>query len=129
MQITKKIHPRVSLSTLWIIVSINMIFAHIFSVMIELEKGITPDVQGKVESVMIIAAIIINIPIAMIFLTRVLPYKAIRLVNIIVGFLTILYMIGSGSLTTYYIIIAAIEIFVLIMIIIISWQWPDPDYS
>ncbi len=62
---------RVKLSTLWIVILINMIFADIFSILVELVNKNTLEIPGEVTLVMAIAAIITNIPIMMIYFSRV----------------------------------------------------------
>lgn len=129
MKIKKNIHPRIKLSTLWIVVLINMIFANIFSIMIELAKGNTLNLNGNVNTGMTIAALLTSIPILMIYFSWILPYKSNRIANTIAGVLTIVYIIGWGALTPHYIILAGIEIFVLVLIMIIAWKWPDPEMA
>jgi len=115
---------KVILSTLWIVVMINMIFADIFTIMVELvNKNTFNDMPGDVKIMMAIAAVVTNIPIIMIYLSRVLPYKSNRLANIIVGIFTIIYVIGGGDFALHYIIIACIEVIFLLLIIIKSWRW------
>src|ERR1035437_6304395 len=118
---------KAKLSTLWIVVLINMLFADIFSIMIELVDKNTLHIPGDVKVIMAIAAIITNIPIFMIYFARVLPYKPNRLANIIAGILTILYVIGGGDMAPHYIIIAVIEVICLLFIIVNSWKWENTD--
>lgn len=121
----KKINAKVRLSTLWIVVMINMIFADIFSIMIELVKRNTLDIPGDVKTIMAIAAIVTNVPILMIYFSRVLAYKVNRVVNIIAAILTIIYVIGGGDTSLHYIIIAGIEVILLLMIIVYSIKWKN----
>lgn len=123
MKIESKIDMKVILSTLWILVVLNMIFADIFSIMVELVNKNTINIPGNVKIVMAIAAVITNIPIIMIYLSRVLPYKSNRPVNIIAGIITIIYVTGGGDLTPHYIIVASVEVLFLLMIIVKSWKW------
>jgi hypothetical protein len=117
---------KAKLSTLWIMVMINMIFADIFTIMVELvHKNTLSELPGEVKTVMAIAAIVTNIPILMIYLSRTLPYKLNRILNIIAGIFTIIYVVGGGMLTPHYIIIASIEVILLLMIIVKSWKWTD----
>jgi len=116
---------KVTLSTLWIVVLINMIFADIFSILVELVNKNTLHIPGDVKVVMAIAAIITNIPILMIYFARILPYKPNRLANIIAGVLTIIYIVGGGDLVPHYIIIATIEVICLLLIIVKSWKWEN----
>ena len=129
MKFKKNIHPRIKLSTLWIVVLINMIFANIFSILMELSKGHVLEFPGDAKMLMTIAAVFINIPILMIYLSWILPYKTNKIANTVAGVLTIFYVLGSGLLTPHYIIIATIEITVLVFIIVISWKWPDPEFG
>jgi hypothetical protein len=124
MSSRNKIDTRVKLSTLWIVVMMNMIFADIFSIMVELVNKNTLDgMPGEVKTVMAIAAVITNIPILMIYLSRVLPHKSNRWTNIIAAVFTIIYVVGGASSFPHYYIIAGIEVIILMAIIIKSWRW------
>jgi len=121
---------KIKLSTLWIVIMLNIIFADILSIMIELVSKNTLDIiGGDVTTTMAIAAIITNIPILMIYLSRVLPYKANRISNIMAAFITMLYVIGGGSLTPHYIIIASIEILLLLLIVWNASKWHNQNSS
>ena len=119
----KTIDLKIKLSTLWIVVMINMIFADIFTITVELVNRNTLAIPGDVKVVMAIAAVVTNIPILMIYFSRVLPYKWNRLSNIIAGILTIIYIIGPGDTSVYYLIVASIEVIILLIIIVKSWKW------
>lgn len=116
---------KATLSTWWIVVVLNMVFADIFSIIIELVDKNTLEIPGDVKVTMAIAALITNIPILMIYLSRVLPRPSNRLCNIIAGVLTIIYVIAGGGTSPHYLIIAAIEIIFLILIIVHSWKWSN----
>ena len=106
---------------------LNLIFADILSIMIELvNKNTLNIIGGDVTTAMAIAAIVTNIPILMIYLSRALPYKANRLSNIVAAFITMLYVIGGGSLTPHYIIIGTIEVMLIFVIIRSAWKWTSP---
>lgn len=121
-----KVSTEVKLSTLWVLVMLNMVFADIFSIIVELISNDVLNIPGNVRSMMAIAAILTNLPIIMIFLSRVLSYKFNRIFNILVGVFTIIYIIGGGSTLVHYLIIASIEIALLLVIIITAFRWKDP---
>ena len=123
----KTMDTKVKLSTLWIVVILNMIFADIFSVMVEIVDKDTLEIPGNVKVIMAIAAVITNIPILMIYLSRILPYKANRVTNIIAGIFTVIYVIGGGDFAPHYIIISTIEVIILLVIIVSSWNWANPE--
>ena len=114
---------KVKLSILWVLVMLNMIFADIFSIIVALVNGNVMDIPAEVTTMMAIAAILTNIPIFMIFLARVLPYKANRWANTIAGVFTILYVVGGAVCLPHYLIIASIEIILLLTIIILAFRW------
>jgi len=104
-----------------------MIFADIFSIMVEIVDKDTLEIPGNVKVIMAIAAVITNIPILMIYLSRILPYKANRVTNIIAGIFTVIYVIGGGDFAPHYIIISTIEVIILLVIIVSSWNWANPE--
>ena len=118
------------LSTLWIFVMVNMLMADIVGFMNpgSLDKMMTGDVGFQVtQEIMLIFSIILEIPIAMILLSRVLKYKANRWANIIAGVITILFVIGGGSLELSYIFFATIEVVSIAFIIWYAWKWSERE--
>jgi len=107
---------------------LNLIFADILSIIVELvNKNTLGDILGEVTSTMAIAAIITNIPILMIYFSKSLDYKANRILNIIASCITIVFVIGGGSLLPHYVICASIEVVVLIIIIRTAWNWSEKE--
>lgn len=116
-------NPKIKLSVLWLIVVLNIITADVLSVFIELEKKDTLDILGEVKMIMAIAALILNIPILMIYFSRFLDGKVNRVLNIVAALVTLLFVIGGGSIMPHYIICASIEVALLILIIWNTWKW------
>ena len=123
----KSLEMKTKLSTLWIVVMFNMLFADIFTIMVEFVDTNGIYLPGEVKIVMAIAAFVTNIPILMIYFSRIMPYKLNRICNIVAGIFTIIYVIGGGSITPHYIIIASIEVILLIMVIINAWKWTETE--
>jgi len=119
---------KVKLSTLWIVVMFNMAFADILSFMLEWTTGHTPEVQVS-QGVMLAFAVLLEIPIAMILLSRVLQYRANRWANIIAAAITIVFVIGGGSTYLHYIFFATVEVVCMLLIVWYAWKWPNPDSS
>lgn len=117
------------ISTLWIIVLINMAFADILSFMLPgfLQQIQTGEVDGVVITpmFMLVAAIFIEVGILMVYLTRALSVRASRLANLGAVVLTILFVVGGGSLSPHYIFIASIEVLTLLHIAYLAWTWRD----
>jgi len=130
---TKKIDTKVLLSTLWIVVMINMLKADVLSLYI---PGATEEVAKtsastglSIPQLMLGGAIMMEISIAMIILSRVLKYRVNRWVNIITGIVTIAFVVGPGSSYPHYIFIATVEVVCLLLIIWNAWKWSDPAVS
>ena len=115
-------------STLWIVIMFNMLFADVLTLFIsenlqELVAGTTA--VEITPNLLLVMAFIIEIPIVMIFLSRVLKYKFNRLANIIAGVITILFVAGGGSMEPHYIFFASIEVICALLIIKLAWKWKE----
>jgi hypothetical protein len=120
------------LSTLWIFVMFNMLSADILSYLKpEHLKVLTTGYAGEIQitdGFLLLAAILMEIPIAMIFLSRILKYKINRWANIIAAPITIAYVLGGGELSyPHYIFFATIETVGMLLIVWYAWKWSDPD--
>jgi hypothetical protein len=124
---TKKLDTKVMLSTLWIVVMINMLKADILSLFIpgsaeELAKT-SASTGTPIPQLMLGGAIIMEISIAMIILTRILKYNFNRWINIIVSLVTIVFVVGGIASYPHYTFIATVEVTCLLVIIWLAWNW------
>jgi hypothetical protein len=124
---TKKIDTKVLLSTLWVVVMINMLKADILSLYIpgsaeELAQT-AASTGAAIPQLMLFGAIMMEISILMIILSRVLKYGLNRWANIVVSVITIVFVIGGGSAYPHYIFIATVEVICLMLIIWFAWKW------
>jgi hypothetical protein len=111
---------KIKIILLWVVVMINAIFADIFSFMF-------PNVFEVTQETMLVFAIILEIPIAMIFLSWVLKDKANRLGNIIASAIYIPFVIAGYSAYLHYYFFATIEIVCMALIIWYAWKWPKQE--
>lgn len=118
---------RTKVSLLWTVMMLNMIFADIFSIILELVNKNTLVIPGDVKTFMAIAAVMVNVGILMIYFSKILPYRICRILNIVAAIITILFIIGGGSFDPHYLIIAAIEIATLVYIIFLSFKWKENE--
>lgn len=128
---SKKIDTKVLLSTLWIVVMINMLKADILSLFIpgaaeEVAKT-SASAGASIPQLMLVGAVMGNLAIAMIILSRVLKYGINRWVNIVVGIVTIAYIWGGMSSYPHYIFIASVETLCLLLIVWFAWKWSNPE--
>jgi hypothetical protein len=115
---------RVRLSTLWVFVMFNMAFADIVGF---LNPGALEEMMAMkpAQGLLLVFSILLEIPIAMIVLSRLLKRRANRWANITAGVITILWVIGGGTASVSYIFFATIEVACLLLIIWYAWSWRE----
>jgi len=118
------------LSALWIVFLLNIVFRDIHEFVEPgfIEEIMTGTLNGNPirEHMLLVGGVMINFPIAMILLSRLLPYRANRWANIIVAviYIAIITMVGTTDLDdTFHLIV---EIAALSFIIFSAWRWRNP---
>jgi hypothetical protein len=126
-----KIDTKVVLSSLWIVVMINMLKADILSLFI---PGSMDEVArtaastgATVPQVMLGAAVIGQLAIAMIILSHVLKYGINRWVNILVAIVIMAYIWVGVVSYPHYIFIASVETLCLLLIVWFAWKWRNVE--
>jgi hypothetical protein len=120
----------VVLSTLWIFILFNMVFADIVGFMNPgaLEGIITGTVGIEItQELLLVFSVLLEVPIAMIFLSRILKPQINRWANIVASVITILFVIGGGSAYLSYIFFATVEVICMLFIIGYAWTWRQPE--
>ena len=135
-KIAGMIDRNVLLSTLWIFVLFNYLYCDVLSNMeAEVLKGL---MTGQIESLQItqgfllLAGILMEIPIAMVLLSRVLRYSANRWANIIAGAIMTAvqissFFVGTTPPTLHYIFYSIIEISCTSVIVWFAWTWRNAE--
>ena len=125
---------RVRLSVLWLVATLNYIYADVFFCIDVLGSGRRG--PGMVlhfsPGAWLVIAILMEIPIAMILLSRILKPTANRWTNIVAGIvetaavlmtsfiLPILHLMGTSS---YYLFFGAIEVVCTSLVVWYAWRW------
>src|SRR5262249_969171 len=134
---TKVNGRQVVLSTLWIFAMFNYAYADILSLFFNpalkpdytktLLAGYVGDIQIT-QGFVLVAAVLMESAIAMVLLSRVLPYGANRWANIIVGVIQTASVawsqIGETNLFNWF--FATIEIACTLFIVWYAWTWRHP---
>ncbi|MFN8482287.1 MAG: DUF6326 family protein [Anaerolineae bacterium] len=127
---------RVVLSTLWIFAVLNYIYADVYALFFNpllqpeaakrFAEGYVGDIQIT-QGFVLVTAILMETAIAMVLLSRVLPYRANRWANILVGGFHTLFVAWSligDTPNGFYLMFAAVEIACTLFIVWYAWTWP-----
>ena len=122
---------KAKLSTLWMFYLFNTIFRDIHE-FIEpgfIEKAMTGTFNGIqiTEQLLLFGGFVAEVPIAMVLLSRLLPYGANRWANIIAAVITLAFEINNGTTDLDDTFHMVIEIAALSFIVWSAWRWRNPD--
>ena len=119
------------LSTIWIFVLFNIIFLEFHKLLQPgfIEEVMTGTINGTqmTQGVLLLGAIVLEIPIAMALLSRVLKYRVNRWANIIAGVVAIAVVITNVTTNLDNIFSSTIGVVALLFIIWYAWKWPKQD--
>ena len=119
-------------STLWIFVTLNYIFCDVFTLFYSesLKQLMTGEMGGmEINQEFLLAfSFLMEMPMMMIVLSRILPYKSNRLANIIVAL--IMTLVQAATLftddnTLHYIFFSIIEVGTTSFILYSAWNWVE----
>jgi len=118
------------ISTLWVVVMFSMVFADIVGMM--MPGVLTSMSAGQVgvpvtQGLLLVFAILLEIPIAMIFVSRILKPVANRWANTVAAVITTLFVVGGGSPYLHYYFFAAVEIACMALIVWTVWARPSSE--
>lgn len=130
----RNVNVKTKLALLWVALMFLYIYNDIFSLyqpghVADLVEGHLAGVQFT-QTVLFGAAALMAFPSLMIFMSITLKAKANRLLNIIVGILHILVLLGtqfvgdSKNVWLYWRFYELLEVLLLILIIRTAWKWP-----
>lgn len=125
---------RTILSTLWVFVTLNYIYCDILSLMDQsiLNQFLTGNVGGMMITPQFLfwGAILMEVPIALVLLSRILKFRANKIANILGGIIKTMAMAGTflmGDSSGYYLFFGIIEIATTVFIIVYAWTWKNAD--
>ena len=123
-------NKKVLLSTLWLFAVLNYLYCDVVGLMDAnlLRQFLSGTVEGMEISPVFLfgASVLMEIPIAMVLLSRILPAKVNQWANVGAGMVMTLVQIATlftGSPTGYYIFFSVIEIATTATIVGIAGRW------
>ena len=131
----KDLERKSLLSTLWIFVLLNMVYADILGMLRPGYLDFLDRVSQQLTGITVLLfALFMEVAIAMILLSRVLAYNSNRRAHFIAIPLTILWVIvpalmpSLGETTPLsYVFFALVEVVTMVFMFWYVWQWPQPE--
>jgi uncharacterized protein DUF6326 len=121
---------KAKLSTLWIFATLNYLYCDVVTLMDPAKlKGYVAGNIGGIEitqGFLLGAGVLVEIPMAMVLLSRVLPYRGSRWANVVAGAFMTLVQAATLFVATpapYYVFFSVIEIAATAAIVWYSWRW------
>jgi hypothetical protein len=127
---------RVALPALWVFMVLNYLYCDVLSLfdpatVRDLLAGHAAGGSVQVTPEFLLAsAVLMEIPMAMILLTRVLGHGASRWANVVAAAFMAVVQIGSlgvGTPTSYYLFFSVIEVGTLALIAVLALRWATPE--
>ncbi|NOU30997.1 MAG: hypothetical protein HOO96_24125 [Polyangiaceae bacterium] len=122
------------LSTLWVFVMLNYLYADVLSLMdpVLLPQWVSGHVDGLTitRPFLLAAAVMMEVPIAMVLLARLLPYRPNRWTNMIAGSFKTVAVAASlvvGRPNMHYAFFASIEMVTTVLIVALALRWEPPQ--
>jgi hypothetical protein len=112
------------LSTLWLFATLNYLYCDVVTLMDPIKHGSMQLTQGFLLG----ASVLVEIPIAMVLISRIVKYPANRWANIIAGIVMTVVQFATLFVTVptmYYAFFSAIEIATTATIVLYAWKWTD----
>jgi hypothetical protein len=132
----RKVNVKAKLALFWVALMFFYIYNDLFSLfqpghVAELVNGQLGGVQFT-QTVLFGAAVLMAFPSFMVLLSLVLKARVNRLVNIVVGILHVLVLLGTqfvgeGETWFYYRFYELLEALFLALIIWTAWKWPTTE--
>jgi uncharacterized protein DUF6326 len=115
------------LSTLWIFVMFNYLYADLLMMIVN-PASYQRAVAKMTAATILGFVVLMEILIAMLLLSRVLPYRANRWANIIGGLLGTAFVAVTlgGNPPVYYVVLSSLEIACTLFIVWYAWTWRAP---
>lgn len=125
-----KVNLKIKLAGLWITLMFCYSYADVLGFYSpgNLTEILTGEIGGVplTQEMLFVMAIMMAIPILMVFLSLILPAKINRIVNMIAGIFQIILLFATflNTITLYYIVLAGIELLCLLLVLWFAFKWP-----
>jgi len=127
---------KVALPLLWVFMLLNYLYCDVLSLTdpANLKDVLAGHAAGGSVQItpefLLASAVLMEIPMVMILLSRVLGHRAARSANVVAAAFMTLVQVGSlgvGTPTSYYLFFSVIEVGTLVLIAVLALRWVDPE--
>ena len=132
--LTTAMDTRTRLSTLWLFATLNYLYCDVVTLMDpDKLRQFTAGAVGGMEitqGFLLGAGILVEIPIAMVLLSRILQHRLNRWANIIAGLIMTAVQVMTllpSQPTPYYIFFSIVEIATTVLILWYAWTWAGSE--
>jgi len=125
-----KISVKIKLSALWATLTFAYAYADVLGFYSpgNLAEILAGEIGGipLTQEMLLAMAVLMAIPIVMVFIPLILPAKVNRISNIIIGIVYIVVLAAASLVgpTAYYLVFAGIELMCLVLIVWFAYKWP-----
>ena len=110
------------LSALWVVVMFNMVFADILGFIVPGALAAGPTGVQVTQGLLLVFAVLLEVRIAMIFLSRILKPGPNRWANTVAAVVTTAFVVAGGSPYLHYYFFATVEIACMALIVWTVWS-------
>ena len=128
------VERKILLSTIWLFAVLNYLYCDVVSLMDSrlLGQYLSGTVNGMAitQGFLLGAGILVEIPMAMVVLSRVLKHRANRAANMVAGIVMTLVQIATliaGRPAPYYVFFSVVEVASSALIVWLAWRWREGD--
>lgn len=125
--------PRAVLQSVWVFAMLNYLYCDVVTLMHreDLQGFLAGEVGGIriTEGFLLGAGILMEVPIAMVLVSRLAPARVARTANIAAGALMTLVQASSllmGGPTSFYLFFSVVEISATAFVVYYAWRWRTP---
>lgn len=125
---TEKLDKKILLSTLWVFILMNMIYADIVGQLKPDYFALVTEMSTQLGAeTILIFSILLEIPIGLILLSRILNRNANRIANFVGAPISIAYVVFGGleNPPISYLFFGGVEIVTMLFVLVIAWRWKN----
>jgi hypothetical protein len=130
----KAVERKILLSTIWLFAVLNYLYCDVVSLMDSrlLGQYLSGTVNGMAitQGFLLGAGFLVEIPMAMVVLSRVLKHRANRAANVVAGIVMTLVQVATlivGRPAPYYVFFSVVKLASSALVVWLAWRWREGE--